>query len=156
MARGPRRLAGARGARRRTVRRGGAPMTPTGTSPPTQSGPGWRRTRSSDTDRDGILDGKEYRCCAKSDGDSTPDANDTVPDNLEDANKNGRWDAGETDATRVDRDADGVQDGEGDHVRHRHGGHVRAVGRPRVRLGVDVQAGHGHGNAHERLGPGQR
>ena len=67
-------------------------------------------TNPNHTDGDGILDRFEFRACANRDGDAKQDAydtdsdNDGITDGLEDKNKNGLFDPGETDALAVDTD----------------------------------------------------
>lgn len=62
-----------------------------------------------DSDYDGISDVVENASCSKfNDADSDDDG---ILDGLEDANHDGSWDAGETDACNPDTDGDGMQDG---------------------------------------------
>ncbi len=62
-----------------------------------------------DTDRDGLSDATEnVGCTAANDADSDDDG---ILDGVEDANRNGVMDLGETDPCYLDTDDDGIQDG---------------------------------------------
>lgn len=61
-----------------------------------------------DSDGDGLLDIEENAWCTRAD---SPDTDgDGIPDSVEDANRNGRVDPGETDPCRADTDGDGLTD----------------------------------------------
>jgi len=68
------------------------------------------RAGVSDADGDGLVDSTENgsQCLDVNDADSDDDG---IPDGIEDSNRNGIVDAGETDPCSVDTDRDGIQDG---------------------------------------------
>ena len=62
-----------------------------------------------DSDGDGLSDAFERTTCTQPQDADTDD--DGIPDGVEDADRNGVWDAGETDPCDMDTDGDGIQDG---------------------------------------------